>query len=249
VSLSPAAALVRVPQGVLSHTSAALVHGVPLVEDPAQIHVTVPRSHGHLALAGARLHRRPLPELDVQLRSDGTRVTTVERTLADVARILPLSHAVAAADGALRAGSADVDALRRRLRAERGTGSSACRAVADLLDPACESVLESLVRVLLWTGPWARPATQHRVAAPGGPPYRLDFAWPDRRLAVEADGFAFHSDRQAYRSDRRRHNSLVSLGWRVLRFTYEDAVARPDYVRALVGTCLELNPPVLSLAA
>ncbi|TAL20866.1 MAG: DUF559 domain-containing protein, partial [Frankiales bacterium] len=59
---------------------------------------------------------------------------------------------------------------------------------------------------------------------------RVDFAWPDERLVVEVDGFAFHADRASYRNDRRRTNELVLAGWRVLRFSWEDVVGSPDVV-------------------
>lgn len=67
---------------------------------------------------------------------------------------------------------------------------------------------------------------------------RVDFCWPALGLIVEADGFAFHADRAAYRKDRERLNGLERLGWRVLRFTWEDVVSRPDYVLELVAECL-----------
>jgi very-short-patch-repair endonuclease len=67
---------------------------------------------------------------------------------------------------------------------------------------------------------------------------RVDFAWPAARLIVEADGFAYHSDRESYRRDRERLNHLERLGWRVLRFTWEDVVSRPEYVTNLVGAVL-----------
>ena len=47
---------------------------------------------------------------------------------------------------------------------------------------------------------------------------------------VETDGFAFHSDRRQYRDDRRRTNALTVAGWTVLRFTWEDVLAYPQYV-------------------
>lgn len=55
---------------------------------------------------------------------------------------------------------------------------------------------------------------------------------------VEADGYAFPSDRSAYRRDRERANQLSSLGWTVLRFTWEDVTDRPGHVVALVAQCL-----------
>jgi very-short-patch-repair endonuclease len=236
---SAAAALVRLPHAVLSHDTAARVHGIDLVTADQALHLTVPRSHGHVSLLGGTVWRRPLPPADVEVRADGVRITTVVRTLTDLARRGPVEHAVVAADSALRSRLTGLDAVQQALRAQRGPGATGCRQVAPWLDPASESVLESLLRVVLLAGPWPPPVTQHEVRDSDGLlTARLDFAWPLVRLAVEADGFAFHSDRAAYRRDRERLNRLVSLGWSVLRFTYEDVVRRPDYVTALVAECL-----------
>jgi very-short-patch-repair endonuclease len=66
---------------------------------------------------------------------------------------------------------------------------------------------------------------------------RVD-AWPEARLAVEVDGFAFHADRSRYRSDRRRGNGLVPAGWQVLRFSWEDVTTWPDVVVGRVRLAL-----------
>ena len=49
--------------------------------------------------------------------------------------------------------------------------------------------------------------------------YRLDFAWPELRLAIEIDGFTYHSSSAAFDRDRRRQRKLELDGWRFLRFT------------------------------
>ena len=67
---------------------------------------------------------------------------------------------------------------------------------------------------------------------------RVDFAWPEQRLVVETDGFAFHADRRSYREDRRRNNALVLAGWRVLRFSWEDVLHDPAHVVEVVRTAL-----------
>ncbi len=51
---------------------------------------------------------------------------------------------------------------------------------------------------------------------------RVDFAYPDQRLAIEVDGFAAHSTVDAFRRDRSRQNALVTAGWTVLRFTWTE---------------------------
>ncbi len=58
--------------------------------------------------------------------------------------------------------------------------------------------------------------------------FRLDFAWPLRRVAVEIDGAASHASREALSRDLRRQNrlllSMVPAGWAFLRFTWDDLV-------------------------
>ncbi len=60
-------------------------------------------------------------------------------------------------------------------------------------------------------------------------------------VIIELDGFEHHSNRADYRRDRRRCNALTALGYRVLRFAWEDVVATPDYVVAKVKKALDLR--------
>ena len=52
-------------------------------------------------------------------------------------------------------------------------------------------------------------------------------------LVVELDGFEHHSGRAQYRNDRGRANALTCMGLRLVRFTYEDVVHRPNWVVGL----------------
>ncbi len=60
------------------------------------------------------------------------------------------------------------------------------------------------------------------------PPYRLDFAIPEQRLAIEIDGYAFHSDRDTFIRDRRRQRELEVAGWRFVRFAGKEALDSPE---------------------
>ncbi len=100
-------------------------------------------------------------------------------------------------------------------------------------------MLESLCRVRLVQAGLPAPDTQRVVRGRGGRRTgRVDVAWPQHRLVVETDGFAFHADRRSYGADRRRGNVLVLAGWRVLRFSWEDVVERPQDVVAAVREAL-----------
>lgn len=60
--------------------------------------------------------------------------------------------------------------------------------------------------------------------------YRLDFAYPQVRLGIELEGYAFHSGRRAWARDLRRSNDLLRLGWTLLHFTWEDVTKHGDRV-------------------
>ncbi len=63
---------------------------------------------------------------------------------------------------------------------------------------------------------------------------RVDLGDPRRRIALEADGFAWHGDRAALARDCRRYDELVARDWLVLRFTWEHVVGHPAWVALMV---------------
>ena len=224
---------------VVSHTSAALLWGLELVSTPVEPTVLVRRDRSRATYDGVVVRRSDVDAGEWR-RRDGVRVTTVVRTLLDLCRSLPLGEAVATVDSALRQRSASLKDLRAALCAlPAGRGRSLVARVLALVDVRCGSVLESLLRVLLHVHGVRAPRTQVLVRARDGSAIgRVDFAWPDVRLVVEADGFAFHADRRRYRDDRRRSNALVLAGWRLLRFSWEDVVQHPEQVVAVVREAL-----------
>lgn len=60
--------------------------------------------------------------------------------------------------------------------------------------------------------------------------YYLDICFRGSRVAIEIDGRLHHSSSPAFESDRCRQNDVVIAGWRVLRFTWDMLINRPDYV-------------------
>ncbi|MGV0602861.1 DUF559 domain-containing protein, partial [Mycolicibacterium pulveris] len=57
--------------------------------------------------------------------------------------------------------------------------------------------------------------------------WRVDFAWPECRLAVEYDGFDWHSDQDQFRRDRLKRAALQEVGWSVLSVVFDDVRRRP----------------------
>ncbi len=70
----------------------------------------------------------------------------------------------------------------------------------------------------------------------------VDFAWPDLRLALEADGFRWHSGRARFDRDRARRNELTLLGWRIIHVTWTDLDERPEKVIESVRRVLADRP-------
>jgi hypothetical protein len=57
--------------------------------------------------------------------------------------------------------------------------------------------------------------------------YRVDFALPAVRLAIEIDGHAWHSDSETFVNDRVRQRGLERDGWRFIRFAGREAINDP----------------------
>jgi very-short-patch-repair endonuclease len=78
-----------------------------------------------------------------------------------------------------------------------------------------------------------RPRTNTRVGR-----YEVDALWPETRLIVEVDGFAFHGTRAAFERDRRRDADLTAMGFRVVRVTWRQLVDEPHLVVARLAGAL-----------
>lgn len=71
---------------------------------------------------------------------------------------------------------------------------------------------------------------------------RLDFAYPQAMLAIEAHGYAYHSNRLRWEHDHERRNFLTNLGWRLLEVTWDMVTNRADEVVAAVRSALSPLP-------
>jgi len=156
--------------------------------------------------------------------------TSPRRTLVDWMRSLPFDEALAVADSALRRRSLDEAKLDEVAASVQGPGAAAARRVGREASRAAANPFEAALRAIALDVPGLDLAPQVTITA-------RDFeVTPDlvdvtRRVVVEADSFAWHGDRAALRSDARRYNNLVTRGWLVLRFAWEDVMHEPAYVR------------------
>lgn len=214
---------------VFSHRTAAALWGLPgFSEDDGPITIASTR---HLdAPEGVRIFRveallaRELGTVSFQ------RVTSVERTLLDLAATEPQSAVEAALDDALRRKLTTVDKLTHFV--ERTGGTRGIRLLRRLTarrggEGVTESELEARVLDLLRDAGMPMPELQKKVQVKGRR-YRLDFRFAGTPVVLEADGYAWHSTAQAFEADRRRINALTARGFRVLQWTWEAMNERPD---------------------
>jgi hypothetical protein len=118
------------------------------------------------------------------------------------------------------------------LQLPRCQGSAQARRVAALADGLAESPQETRLRLLLDRAGLPAPITQFRMFDDRGLVGRVDFAYPDLKIAIEYDGL-WHGERKAFLSDRERLNRLAAAGWTVLHVTADD-MRHPERLAALV---------------
>jgi len=221
----------RLATGTLSHRTAALVWGLPLVGDRSTgVHLTVPLGAGGRSRRDIVRHATSRPVQET-LR-DGLRVTTVARTVVDLARSAGFLTGVTAADHALHAGLTDRGELDEVLAAITGTrGYRVARQVVDFADGRTESAGESLSRVRMHELGVPRPVPQQEFHLPGERDYRVDFYWPDKRRSGEFDGKSKYgvdglSPQEAADrlwQEKRREDALRAAGYAVVRWVWDDA--------------------------
>ncbi len=233
-SAEDAVARAHALSGVLCLTSAAIHHGWGVKHVPDEPHVSLPRNRkvDEDRRAGVQLHRHDLAPDDV----DGV-ATSKEVTLLQCLRALPFDEALCIADSAARSGEHAL--LRRVSRLARGAGAGRVRHIAALARAEAANPFESCLRAIALSVVGLHVVPQVTITSVS-PWVRPDLVDRDQRIVLEADSFEWHGDRAALRRDARRYNLLVVDGWIVLRFTWEDVMFDPDFVRATLASVVAL---------
>lgn len=214
--------------GVVSLRSATTFWGWEQKKVPDRPDVTVPRNRkvSEGDQRRACVHWVDLTGADIH----DDIVTSRVRTLADCMTSLPFDEALAIADSALRHDDITAEDLVLLAEGLRGPGSAQARRVARLATARAANPFESVLRAITLSVPGLAFEAQLAVHLSSG---TVSPDLTDQRLGIvlEADSFAWHGDRRALRRDCRRYNRLAIAGWLVLRFSWEDVLLHPDYVR------------------
>jgi very-short-patch-repair endonuclease len=232
----PAWAAVLGTDSPLSYLSAARWWELP-VPDDGWLHITRFDRRRIAWPPGVRVHRVAL-EPAATTRRRGLLVTTRDETMLDCLGWLPLGQARVLADRANQQGWLSPAAIAGRLDGQPGRwGNRQLRQVlkdwGDRAAAESERRLHRLLRGAAISG-WVANLT----VVLGGRRFEIDVAFPELRLAIEVDGYAYHSGDERFQRDRTKQNALIAAGWRILRFTWADLTERPDYVLAAIGQLL-----------
>lgn len=165
---------------VFSHVSAAVIHGLPVNWKDLKLVTMIRRTPGH-GIGGPQLRVRNtrLASSEVEVL-DGLPVTTLERTVCDLARLSPFEWGVVAADAALHRGHS-ADMLKATLWAHpRLHGVAKAKRVLSFADGLSESPAESISRVAMARFGLPTPVLQFEIFDDDGVLVaRSDFGWPD----------------------------------------------------------------------
>jgi hypothetical protein len=226
------------PGAVLSHRDAAQLWELRQ-SSSTLVDVTVPSRNGRIRRRGIRIHRsgRLTPE-EVTTRQ-GIPVTTVARTLLDLADVLDPQSLRRAVTEAEYTNRFDLDSLTAVVQNNPGRrGATLMRAVEGRGHRTRSPLEDRFLRFL------ERYGVEEPESAVWIEGYEVDFAWPRVGLVVELDGVAAHTTRASFDADRLRDRKLWRAGLRTMRLTSgalrDEASVLADLAQA--GVSVESRP-------
>lgn len=213
--------------------SAAALHGAKWVDpaEPAEV-IWLGRKR---PLDGLRIRYDTVPDSEIT-KVGGVLVTTVPRTMFDLARRLPRLQALQVLDSLANATGMSVDGACTLAPKYGGLrGVARVRTILGMVDAGAESPQETRTRLLLLDAGLPAPSTQIRVADSTGRVFaRCDLGWPEWKVVVEYDGAQHWTSEKQRTWDIDRYELLERAGWLVVRVNSEQLRARPHEVVARV---------------
>lgn len=222
------AAVLAVPASRVSHSTAARIFGLAEFTGD-QVELTV-RARQHSRHEGVTIHDTAVVGVLHRQEFDGFPCMSVARTLCDLTATKDRGAVERAVDESLRKRLVTFDRLSAVFMDLQHRGRRRSTVMEKILSERARGIEpgdshpEVRVAKLLVAAGLPLPVQQYRLVA-GGRRIRIDLAYPELRIAIEYDGWAFHSTRRSFDDDRARANELELLGWTVLRFTSKSSDA------------------------
>ncbi|HET6831231.1 MAG TPA: type IV toxin-antitoxin system AbiEi family antitoxin domain-containing protein [Solirubrobacterales bacterium] len=232
-----AALLAIRPDPLLSHITSASRQG--LMRSTAEVHVSI-STRIHRRMSGVTVHRPRRIDPEDRVRIDGFPMTSIPRTMLDLAQILPIPRVENVFEEADRRNLLDLDAVRDvmlRYRGHRGCRPLGRIVATYLSAPDANEGMERQFQLLLHE--FGLPTPHMNVLVEGE---IVDCWWPEARFVVELDSEGWHKTWRAHERDRKRDAILLRAGISTLRITYWRLHHERDEVARDVAAALGRQP-------
>jgi hypothetical protein len=204
--------------------TAAALHGFDL-ENTSAVHVLDPGVRLR-PTKGLMVHQRVGAPLQ---RVMGRLMTTPAWTAVEVARTLSRPRALATLDAALhskRCTRADLESTVREQKGRRGIVQ--VRELLQYADGRAESAMESEARLVMIDYGLPQPELQYEIHGRRGETWRVDFAWPEYRVAAEYESIGWHAGRPEMIKDKQRYAGVQENGWTLVPIVVDDVRREPS---------------------
>jgi very-short-patch-repair endonuclease len=240
-----AAVLWAGPDAVVSHTTAAWLWSLDGVRPSGKVEVTAPPGFDRRS-DRVRVHTSALSDRD-RATVGSIPATSIVRTLIDLAAVLTSGPLELAIEDAFRRGLASPPAFEARAAELLGRGRPGTRRLRTLIEsrgsrPPTGSAAEVRLERLLVSGGLPAPVRQHAITH-GGRTIYVDFAYPERRLAIEFDSVRWHTGRAKLENDAERRNLLRAAGWDLVTVTHGMLRERARTLTLVRDAWLQLDIP------
>ncbi|CAN5309659.1 hypothetical protein BH09ACT8_BH09ACT8_25680 [soil metagenome] len=206
------------------------------VQNTSAVHVLDPGVRMRPGV-GLMVHQR----VDAPLhRVAGRLATSPAWTAVEVARQLPRPRALATLDAALHSTWCTGAELSVAIHEQRGRrGIRAVRELIEFADGRAESAMESEARLVMIDGGLPRPELQYTITGRHGEAWRVDFAWPDARVAAEYESIDWHAGRTEMIRDKKRFAGVQEADWIVIPIVVSDVRVHPEWMNERIAHHLD----------
>jgi hypothetical protein len=212
------------PSVAISHQSAGRKRGLRRLGRDQRIHATIP-GRSHIRIPGVVIHRSHLIlPTDVVEQDDGIRITSVERTIFDLANVVSIHAIESIIEQAIHDELCSISSL-------HVLGSRLCRQGRN------GSERFRLEQAIVAAG-LPRPIRQFEITLPDGSDIHPDLYWPDPPIVLEVDHSSWHGGREQQTYDKWRDRQLTRVGVRPMRVSEDDIRFRLESVIADLASVL-----------